>query len=156
MAITETIHDHGYQHFEDLQLSAKEFYDLLENMVKEFKYPDVTCKTEELKEGGIFSGKRQYYTINWKRHTYYVCASPFGKSFFISWWHKEGANTGANVASKFGILGKAVANNMESKSFFDVDTEMMFVNCINSVIKQAIERVKATKGFKETNPQVLN
>jgi len=155
MATQETIHDHGYQHFEDLQLSAKEFYDLLESMVKEFKYPDVNCKIEELKEGGMFSGKRQYYTISWKRHNYYVCASPFGKSFFISWWHQEGANTGANIAAKFGALGKAVANNMESKTFFEVDNELMFVNCINSVIMKAIDRVKATKGFKEPNAQLV-
>jgi hypothetical protein len=128
MATVETIHDHGYELFTNLQLSTREFYKLLEDMIADFKYPDVKCQTEELKEGGVFSAKRQYLSINWGRHKFLVCASPFGKSFFISWWHQEGANTDASIASKFGALGKAVAGNMESKTFFEIDNQIMFIN----------------------------
>lgn len=156
MATQETIHDHGYQHFEDLRLSAKEFYTTLEDMVKEYEYPGVTCKIEELKEGGMFSGKRQYFSINWERHKFLVCASPFGKSFFISWWHQEGANTGANIASKFGVLGKAVAGNMESKTLFEIDSQLMFINCITTIIKLSIDKVKADKGYTQPTERLLN
>jgi hypothetical protein len=154
MATETAILDHGYQHFESLQLSANEFYTMLEKLIEEYQYPNVTCQIEELKQGGMFSAKRKYLSIKWERHTYYVCASPFGKSFFISWWHKEGANTGASIASKFGSLGKAVAGNMETKSFFEVDNELMFNNCITSIIKMAIEKVKADKGFTVEQQQL--
>jgi len=156
MATQETIHDHGYQMFEDLQLSSKEFYKTLEDLVKDYEYPGVTVKTEELKEGGWLSAKRQYFTISWQRHRFLVCASPFGRSFFISWWHQEGANTGANIASKFGALGKAVANNMENKTFFEIDNQIMFINCITALIKIAIDKVKADKGYTLEKPQLLN
>ena len=156
MATVDTIHTHGYQHFESLQLSAQEFYTTLEGIIKEYQYPDVQCKIEELKEAGMFSARRKYLSISWNRHKYLVCASPFGKSFFISWWHQEGANTGASIASKFGALGKAVANNMESKTFFQIDNELMFVSCMNSIIEMAIDKVKADKGYTLDNPQRLN
>lgn len=156
MATADIIHSHSYQHFENLQMSAQEFYSMLETLIKDYQYPDVLCKTEELKEGGMFSAKRKYLSISWQRHSYYVCASPFGRSFFISWWHQEGANTGANIASKFGVIGKAVAGGMESKTFFETDNELMFINCITAVIKTAIERVKAEKGFTVENPQLLH
>jgi len=156
MATVDTIHTHGYQHFAELQLSSADFYKTLESMVKQFQYPDVTCKIEELREGGLLSAKRKYFTISWEYHKYLVCASPFGKSFFISWWHREGANTGANIAGKFGALGKAVANNMEKKTFYEIDSQIMFINCMDAIIQAAIDKVKADKGFTVEQPQLLN
>lgn len=156
MATVDTIHDHGYELFENLQLSANEFYTTLGNMIREYQYPDVECRVEELKEGGWLSAKRQYYTIAWNRHKFLVCASPFGKSFFISWWHQEDANRGASLAANFGRLGKAMAGSMESKTFFEVDSQIMFINCITAIIKAAINRVKADKGYIVSQDKLLN
>ena len=155
MATVETIHSHGAEHFDDLQLSAKEFYTTLESMVKEYQFPNVKCTIEELKESGLLSAKRQYLAISWNRHKYLVCASPFGRSFFISWWHQEGANTGASIMGKFGLLGKAVANNMESRSFYEIDSELMFKSSINAIIQMAIDKVKVDKGYKVEQPKLL-
>ncbi len=149
MATETTIHAHQSQHFEDLQLSAKEFYTLLKNMIEEYRYPDVKCEPVTLSESGLFSSRREYLCISKGRYHYYVCASPFGKSFFISWWLQEDAHTAANVASKFGKLGKAVATRMESKTFYERDTELMFTSSINSLIKSAVEKVKADKGYRK-------
>jgi len=156
MATVETIHTHGYQHFDNLQLSAEEFYTTLQTMIAFYQYPDIRYKIEELREGGYLSAKRKYFSINWNRHKYLVCASPFGKSFFISWWHQEGANTGAAVAQKLGSLGKAFAVNMEKKTYFQVDAELMFISCMNGIIQAAIDKVKADKGYTAEIPQVLN
>lgn len=156
MATVDTIHTHGYKHFADLQMSSQEFYTTLESIIKEYQYPDVQCGIEELKEGGMFSAKRKYLSISWNRHKYLVCASPFGRSFFISWWHQEGANTSASIASKFGALGKAVASNMESKTYFEADSELMFINCMNTIIQATIDKVSADKGYKAESPQSLN
>jgi len=156
MATVDTIHSHGYQHFESLQLSAQEFYDTLENMIKEYQYPNVQCKNEELKEGGMFSAKRKYFSIYWKRHQYLVCASPFGKSFFISWWHREGASTGEKFASLFGPVGKFIANKMENKTLFEVDAQLMFINCISSIVQIAINKVKIDKGYTVEDQSLLN
>ena len=156
MATADTIHTHGYQHFDNLQLSALDFYKTLNGIIKEYQFPGVECGLEELKEGGLMSAKRQYFSVSWKRHKFLVCASPFGRSFFISWWHQEGANTGANIAGKFGMLGRAVANNMENKTLFQIDNELMFVSCMNGIIQAAIDKVRADKGYTTEDKPSLN
>lgn len=121
-------------------------------MIEEYKYPDITCDPITLKESGIFSSRREYLRISRHRYHYYVCASPFGKSFFISWWLQEDANTAANVTRKFGLFGRAVAQRLESKTYYELDTEQMFTASINSIIKMAIEKVKADKGYRKDMP----
>ncbi|MFB9841099.1 hypothetical protein [Mucilaginibacter ginsenosidivorans] len=153
MATVDTLHSHQYQHFEDLQLSAKEIYTMLEDMVKEYQYPDVTFSRVNMKEGNILSASREYLVISRKRHNFYVCAAPFGKSFFISWYHMEDANTTANITAKIPLVGQSMAKGMESKTYFQLDSELMFTNSINMIIKMAIEKVKATHGFTRENAQ---
>ena len=149
MASQTTVNAHNSQHFEDLQLSAREFYEVLKKMIQEYQYPDVTCTLVTLKESGIFSSRREYLRISRQRYHYYVCASPFGRSFFISWWHQEEANTPANVARKFGLLGRAVAQRMESKTFYELDSELMFTTSISTIIQMVVDKVKADKGFRK-------
>jgi hypothetical protein len=38
---------------------------------------------------------------------------------------------------------------MESKTFYEMDTETMFTASINSIIKLAVEKVKADKGYRK-------
>lgn len=155
MAAETTVHAHQSQHFEDLQMSSKEFYMLLKGMIEEYQYPGVQCEPVTLSEGGLFSSKRQYLRISKQRYHYYVCASPFGKSFFISWWLKEDAHTAANFAARFGLLGKAMASRMESKTYYEMDTEQMFTASISSLIRTAVEKVKADKGHRR-NVEIEN
>jgi len=152
MASQTTVHAHQSQHFEDLQMSSREFYMLLKDMIEEYKYPDITCTPVTLKESGIFSSRREYLRISRQRYHYYVCASPFGKSFFISWWLQEDANTTANVTKKVGWLGRTIAARMESKTYYELDTQQMFTSSISSIIKMAIEKVKADKGYRKDIP----
>jgi len=156
MATETTVHSHQSQHFEDLQISSIEFYTLLKKMIEDYQYPDVTCTPITLSESGIFSSRREYLRISKQRYHFYVCAAPFGKSFFISWWLKEDAHTAANVARKVGWLGRAVASRMESKTFYEIDTETMFTSSINAIIKLAVEKVKVDKGYRKDVPIITN
>ncbi|HTE01630.1 MAG TPA: hypothetical protein VK668_20220 [Mucilaginibacter sp.] len=148
MASQPTIHAHHYQHFENLQLSSNDFYTILETMIKEYQYPDVICKRATLKERGIFSSSREYLKISRSLYNFYVCAAPFGKSFFISWWLKEDANTTANVAEKVPWFGKIFAEQIESKSYYQLDSELMFTNSIHSIIKLAVGKVLKEYGLR--------
>ncbi|HEY5325385.1 MAG TPA: hypothetical protein VIJ27_00145 [Mucilaginibacter sp.] len=42
MATSTTVHAHQSQYFEDLQMSAREFYTLLKTMIEEYQYPNMT------------------------------------------------------------------------------------------------------------------
>lgn len=147
MASETTIHAHKYVHFEDLQLSTKDFYIMLRDLIAKYDYPGVTCTPINLKEGGIFSSSRDYLRISKERYNFFVCAAPFGRSFFISWWLKEEANTLANVAGKIPYIGKTLATRIESKTYYELDTELMFTSSINSLISYAVEKVKAEHGY---------
>jgi hypothetical protein len=148
MATETTLHAHKYQHFEDLQLSAREFYKTLTDLIAEYKYPGVNCTAVTLNEGGFFSSKREYLKISKERYNYYVCASPFGRSFFISWWLQENANTAANVLRKMPLIGGLVSRKLEHKTFYEMDTELMFTSSINTIIQTAVAKLKADKGFR--------
>ncbi|MBB5397179.1 hypothetical protein [Mucilaginibacter sp. AK015] len=148
MATQATVHNHAYQHFEDLQLSADQFYTMLEAMIKEYQYPDITISRRKLKEGGLLSANRAYLCISRDYQHYYVCAAPYGRSFFISWWLQEDAHTASNVAEKIPLFGKAIAERMESKSYYQLDTELMFIQSISAIIRMAVEKVKADHGHR--------
>jgi hypothetical protein len=149
MATETTVHAHSYQHFENLQMSAKDFYSMLRDMIVEYQYPDVKCGLTNFKEAGLLSSSREYLRISRGRYNYFVCASPFGKSFFISWWFQEDAHTAANLVEKVPLIGKATAQRMESKTFYQLDTELMFKTAITSIIKTAVNKVMSDKGFRK-------
>jgi len=146
----EIIQSHSYQHFADLQLSANEFYAAVEKLIGEYQYPDVKCKRETLKEAGLFSGKREYLRVSKDADHYYVCASPFGKSFFISWWLKEKEDALKAAADKIPLFGKLISGSNRPKTFYEMDSELMFSNSINAIIKIAVDKVKADHGYKES------
>ena len=148
MPSVATLHDHSYQHFEDLQLSSNEFYAMLEKMIGEYQYPDLTLSRRNIKEGGMLSAKREYLCITRDYQNFYVCAAPYGRSFFISWWLQEDAHTATNIAEKVPLFGKTIAQRMESKTYYQLDTELMFVHSINSIVKRAVEKVKADHGHR--------
>ncbi|MEO8886669.1 MAG: hypothetical protein ABI367_11440 [Mucilaginibacter sp.] len=154
MATANTVHNHSYQHFEDLQMSAEEFYAMLEKMIKEYEYPDITLSRRKLKEGGLLSSNRIYLCISREYLNYYVCAAPYGRSFYISWWLQEDAHTASNVAEKVPLIGKAIAQRMEDKTYYQLDTELMFIQSISSIVRKAVEKVKADHGFRK--PEIAN
>jgi hypothetical protein len=149
MATQTTVHAHKYHHFEDLQLSARAFYRAVQEMISEYQYDGVTCGVATLSESGMFSSRREYMRVSKGRYHFYVCASPFGRSFFVSWWLQEDAHTAANLASRIPWLGRAIAARMESKTYYELDTQLMFTSSINSILSSAVERLKVDRGFRE-------
>ena len=149
MATVDTLHSHTYQHFEDLQMSSEQFYSMLEAMIKEYQYPDISIERRTLKEGGLLSSKRVYLCVSRSYQNFYVCAAPYGRSFFISWWLQEDAHTASNLAETVPLLGKAIAQRMESRSFYQLDTELMFVQSVSAIVRKAVEKVKADHGFRK-------
>ena len=140
-----TVHAHSYQHFEDLQLSANAFYDTLERTVAEYQYPKVKCRRRPLSEGGLFSSDREYLVVSRGPYKYYVCACPFGRSFFVSWWLEERQSAWAGIP----LFGYLFSNAKRGKTFYELDTELMFTESIQSVVRMLVARVAATRGLRD-------
>ena len=125
-------------------------------MIKEYQYPDVECNPVSLKEKGLFSSSRDYLLIKWKDYNYYVCACPYGKSFFISWWLKEQEDMLTATVAKMGAMGRVMTGHHRAKTFYELDTELMFSNAINSILKLAVARVMLVKGYKSPILQLVD
>jgi hypothetical protein len=143
------VQTHSYKHFQELELSPASFYDLVENMIKEYQYPEVSTRRMNLSEGGMFSPSREYLCITRGKYMYNVCATPFGKSFLISWWLKKYGHQNATLLSRLPLIGKYLARKAYMKTHYQLDMELLFMQSIDALIKEALNRIKAKNNFLE-------
>jgi len=86
MARVGDVLSHWHHSVEDFNTSTLEFYTNLEDALHTKEAPSV--KTERLNwhETGLLSAKREYLRVSFGRFSFDICAAPFGKDFFFSWW----------------------------------------------------------------------
>jgi len=139
---TSTLHSVTYQHFENLQLSAQDFYETLKTTIGQYQFPDVRCEIRTLSDNGWFESKRLYLQVKFHSFTYNICAAPFGKNFFISWRLEE--------ADSFWIRFSRALEGKKFKSFYELDTEMMFKDSITAIVIAQVEVVMSEHGFRQS------
>jgi hypothetical protein len=142
----DAIHAHQYHHFEDFQLSSAEFYTALKEIITERSFPHVKANVVKVSTGGLLSHNREYLEVTASSLAFYVCAAPFGKNFFISYWLRE-LPPGCVDVFNFRVFGYT-----ERKTFYQVDTEAMFVEGIKAAIQKAIAKVTEAKGLRTLTP----
>jgi hypothetical protein len=150
---TSTTRTHSYQHFEELQLSAKDFYATLETQIASYQFPNVTCKVVEKHEEYLLSSKRQYLHIKQDSLSYLVCAAPFGKSFFISWYLEESEDGFTLALRKIPILRWLVSSE---KTYYQIDSELMFKNSIESIVKAQVHKLMVEHGYRQPDIELAN
>lgn len=77
---------HWQTSIEGFSTSSLGFYDLVKEGISRREVPDLKVSEVEWKESGLGSGKRVYLRISREGLNFDICAAPFGKSFFFSWW----------------------------------------------------------------------
>ncbi len=75
---------HWYALIPDFNTSTKEFYDAVEQELKERKVPGLELFHVEFAEGGVLSQKREYLRMTRERLVFDICAAPFGTAYFFS------------------------------------------------------------------------
>ena len=71
---------------EGLSTSVQDTYTELESALNVREVPELEISRVEYSESGLGSAKREYCRIQRKDFVFDICAAPFGKSFFFSWW----------------------------------------------------------------------
>ena len=71
---------------EGLSTSAQDSYSELESALSAREIPELAFSRVTYSEAGVGSAEREYMRITRKDYVFDVCAAPFGKSFFFSWW----------------------------------------------------------------------
>ena len=135
MALEHDIIAHASFHFEDLQLSSKEFYHAVEDQLKYYEYPSLHTSRVSLSGSSWFVG-REYLCVQYNEYRFYICAAPFGKSYFVSWWLKR----------QPGFWARFFKNRMR-KTLYQQDTEDLFLQSVKKIIEALVEKVNIDKGF---------
>jgi hypothetical protein len=77
---------HWHKLIGNFQTSPKDFYDSVETALEQRKIPGLKVSRVKWSEGGVLSPNREYLRVEGGRHTFDMCAAPFGTGFFFSSW----------------------------------------------------------------------
>ena len=77
---------HWHHTLENFNTSALDFYRSVEGSLSARQAPNVRIERVDWSESGILSAKREYLRISYGRFSFDLCAAPFGKDYFFSWW----------------------------------------------------------------------
>ena len=137
-----------HQSIDNLQYSSADFYKSMEKAIEDQKLPDVKLSLENISEGGLFSSKRLYLRITRRGLIFDICAAPFGTNFFFSYWFGTESNGIINFLSKIPFIGKFLAQRAQEKTYYQIDTENMFKECVVNTLFQEIDKVVKAKGLR--------
>lgn len=148
-AMLSTVLSHWHHRFDVIPFSPKEFYEGVENAMKEKEMNKVAMCRFSYAQGGLLSPNREYLRIQYKTYVYDLCAAPFAKGFFVSWWLGETGNAIRDFFINLPVVGKLFTRR--KKTFFELDTEIMFKEMVTACVKETIEQLTKTKGIRNLN-----
>lgn len=125
--------------------SSDEFYLLVEKIIRAHDIPNATKQRVDHKEKGFFSSKREYLRIRYDDLVFDICAAPFGKDFYISWWLFESED----IFRKFlkgTVVGDYLVHRASQVTFYQADNEAVFKGFMHNAIMEAIDSLTETTG----------
>lgn len=128
-------------------MSSNEFYSLVEGIIKEHSYPNVQISRKEHKEKGFFSASREYLRVQYGDLIFDICAAPFGKDFYVSWWLFETEDFIRRFMGKT-MVADFLRLRAEKLTFYQADIEAIFRSSIHECVLQAVEHLTNSTGRK--------
>lgn len=132
-------------YFEELRMPAQEFFDRIEENVSQTEIPDIEFSKVTYRQEGFFSASREYLRISRNEYLIDICAAPFGKGFFVSYW--LGLSDGGIIA-KIPVINRLSGKDVNSKTYYQLDTEMMFRKSMHACIVRVIDEISNSKGIR--------
>lgn len=132
-------------HIPFFNASTEDFYLLVEQIIRAHDIPNATKERVKHKEGGFFSSKREYLRIRYDDLVFDICAAPFGKDFYISWWLFESED----IFRKFlkgTVVGDYLVHRASRVTFYQADNESVFKGFMHNAIMEAIDTLTETTG----------
>lgn len=139
---------HWSHFFKSFAMSSETFYRELEQTLASHEMPHSVINRTTHKEAGLLSASREYLRIKHGDIVFDVCAAPFGKDFFISWWLYE-SEGGIRSFFKNTKVGDFLKNRAAKRTFYQVDEEDMFRSCVHECILEVVAKMTEGKGTLE-------
>ena len=134
----------GNLDFDGVEFGAEEFYKKVEECIRKREIPDVNFSRVTYSQAGMFSTGREYLHVVKGEFIYDICAAPFAKGFFVSMWYVERPSVTKKMARKVPALQAMV----DSKSYYQIDTDAMVKGAIHAGFNEAIEELTTNKGAR--------
>jgi hypothetical protein len=151
MSATTEVISHWSTLIEGLQASPQQFYKALEQAVNSRQIPNAKIDRYQLREGSLFSAKREYLRIRCKNEFYFaVGAAPFGTGFFVSWWLLQPPDGClASLFAPFPVLSAIARAMVKPWTYYRVDTVTMFQTATHQAVLEVVDAMTAVTGIKE-------
>lgn len=145
---TSVVFSHWYHFIENLQESTQNFYGSLDEAIKQREIPNIDTSRIDYREGGIFSAKREYFRVKRKEYIFDICAAPFGKAFFVSWWLGEKPSALLGLLLMIPFVGSWLANAFKPKTYYQEDTALMFQESVHAAVLDVVDRIMQAQGIR--------
>lgn len=147
MSSTTEVISHWSTLIQDFQYSPQQFYQALTQAVEKRQIPDAKIDRIQMKEGGLFSAKREYLGISCKKDFYFaICGAPFGTGFFVSWWLLDPPD--GLLSSMFSTTAALAKAFVKPWTYYRVDAATMFQTATHSAVLEVIDSISSTQGLK--------
>lgn len=132
-----------------LRVSTEGFYQLVKERIQNAGIDNIKIDTVSYYEDSIgYSPHRTYLQVRRDDQMFLICAAPFGKEFFVSWRIGEPLNFVKDFLPRIPKLGPVLAIYIWGKTFYRMDTDNMFSNCIKNCVNEAIEHTANEHGVQ--------
>lgn len=138
---------HWQHYFQNFNMSSNDFYSKIETALKTQQMPNTSIERTKHKEGGMFSASREYLRVKHADLVFDICAAPFGKNFFVSWWLYETESTLRSLL-KSTKVGDFLQERATRRTLFEIDEENMFRECVHHSLLDVLDSIAQEKGFK--------
>lgn len=133
---------------DNFNFSTNEFYTLLREELKSHGISGIECSSVRIKEGNLLSSRRLYLRVEWKEYQYDMCAAPFGKGFFLSWWLLYKTSIGQIVTYKIPFIGAWLVKKWYPVTHYKVDTASMFMTYCHSSVLKVVKEITKDAGIR--------
>lgn len=143
----KVVHSHWHHLFDNRPFEPGEFYDSLKQALMEQGMEDVLFSTVTHAQGGLVSTRRDYLRVQFRQYMVDISAAPFAKeAFFVSWWLGDAGFTLRDYLSSIPVIGRLFSRR--EKTFYELDTEIMFKETVAGCVRNTIEGLTQTKGVR--------
>lgn len=137
---------HWHHRFDEHPFSPQEFYTGIKETLTAKEMSQVYLYIVDYAQGGILSPSRKYLRVRYKEFYYDICAAPFAKGFFVSWWLGEIGDPIRDFLINLPAIGKLFVKR--EKTFFELDTEIMFKEMVTVCVRETLEKLTVSKGLR--------
>ncbi|HEX6369067.1 MAG TPA: hypothetical protein VF006_09040 [Longimicrobium sp.] len=142
---------HWHQTIDGLTGTPSEFYEAVQDKLREQNIPGIVTRPISFREGGILSDKRDYLRIRREEISYDLCVASFGNTLFISSWlcrHPNGFLETCLSIPGLRVVTAALLQLFKPETYYRVDSALIVQGAIHSSVLAVLDEKTSAQGLE--------